>query len=88
MTKYFCDSCGQELIPERCVSRDQQGRLFGRRAIPDGRTMFVQVITGMNETWNHGHYCNACIERCLATALRSQDATVLVPDRIGNPQEA
>lgn len=88
--KYFCDSCGDELTPETRTSRDQQGRLFGRAHIPGGHTMFVQVVTGMDSTWNQGDYCNACIAACLNAALESTSKEPReAPDHlVGAPQEA
>lgn len=73
MTRYFCDGCGEELVPDRITNRDQQGRLFGRVAIPGEHTMFVQVIAGTDQTWNRGDFCNACIATALAAALGPRD---------------
>lgn len=79
MIRRFCDGCSQELTGASSAGRDQQGRLFGRVSIPGGRTMFAQVLTGTDSTWNAGDFCNVCIASALASALGSKDAEIIAP---------
>ena len=65
MTKFFCDICGQEITPAtRAAGSADATRLTsticGKGANIKNR-LTVEVTTGLNDTWNAGHFCKYCI---------------------------
>ena len=67
-TKWFCDSCGNEL--ERNVVST---RLKGDHVL-NGLRIEFQILVGTDGTWNKGELCISCLAEALALTL---------PDEIG-----
>lgn len=54
MIRYYCDGCGNELSPDDHHRIKREGQI-------NGTALLVEVITGVNGTWNAGHVCHSCI---------------------------
>lgn len=55
MMKAYCDKCGKE------VKRDYAGDRLKRRLAKEGVTIQIEVIAGVNGTWNKGDVCLDCL---------------------------
>jgi len=65
--RYFCDQCGNEL--QDSDHERLKGFILQRRSDDMKKIypkMMFEVMTGMNEKWNSGHFCHACIKKAVA----------------------
>ena len=74
MIRYYCDGCDEELTEERRGRVNDTGRLYADIPALRGRTLHVEVMTGMGEagkghTSNAGSWCRVCISTALRQAV-------------------
>ena len=65
MLRIFCDICGVEL--------DMKGA-YGRSTFEHGR-LTVSIMIAIDNTWNAGHACPACIEKAIVLGKLKEGAT-------------
>ena len=54
MTKYYCDNCQMELLPN-------EGNRIIREKITDECRIKIEIMVAVNGVWNSGTLCNRCI---------------------------
>lgn len=68
MIKMFCDCCGKEITDETKLNGGTLGRLGSRVNQGRANELFVEVITGKDQTSNAGHFCKYCVIDALSQA--------------------
>ena len=66
MVKYFYDFCGKEIFYTSDKSNASRARLKGKVKSPrTGKTINIEVITGLNGAINDGLFCFECIKKAV-----------------------
>ena len=64
--KYFCDGCGEELAIEL------EPTITSSRLRSTVTNPMIEVTTGKNGSWNHGHWCRKCIVGAVERAWQNE----------------
>jgi len=59
MIKHFCDVCKKE------VERNFVNQRFKQTSLIRGTRVGVEIIVGIDDVWNAGDICDACLGRFL-----------------------
>lgn len=63
MVKYFCDCCEKQIDRNMVSSRLMENVKIAKAIVK------IEIICGINETWNGGHLCGDCLHDAIHEAF-------------------